>query len=80
MTQYMTITPNPPIAGQTATVKYSGSPVPTTLSADWDPASEPKELALDALGCVELVVPDGASSVVIHDPSGLSDDLATVVA
>ena len=81
MPQQFTIDPDPPERGKLLKLCYSGAR-PATASISWDPPGEPTSVSFgddaDEL-CVTFTVPDDASSVIVHDDSGSSDDLARVV-
>lgn len=74
----ITITPDPPVAGQALTVSYSGQK-PTTLDIDFDPAGTPATVSIDASGNGTVIVPAGTSSLVISDwARGGADEVARV--
>ena len=75
----ITITPMPPVAGQSARIKYSGK-LPATINLDWSPAGSPKSVTIPANpGYVDIDVPKEATSLIASDPSGEADDVATTI-
>lgn len=74
----ITISPIPPVAGQKMEITYTGTPG-TKLSLDWDPASEPSSVTVDANGKASVVVPAGATSVIVDDPTGAAKPAASMI-
>lgn len=73
------ITPTPPVAGQTARIKYTGK-LPATIDLDWSPAGTPKSVTIPANpGYVDIDVPKEATSLIASDPDGDADDVATTI-
>jgi len=77
MTQLFSIDPDPPKRGQYAKLYYSGTK-PWKASCDWEPPNGLAGLGGDG-NYVEFLVPDDATSVIFHDQSGVSPDLACAV-
>lgn len=73
--------PRPPKQGGTASVCYTGGPLPQVLKLDWLPAGlEPDEAECPEIGgCVLIRVPVNAVAVVISDPSGKARSLSTSI-
>lgn len=75
----ITISPMPPHQGETITITHTG-PYPVTLLLDWDPAAEPSKITITGSGGTQVGVPDGASSLVVTDPTpGGANYVSTVV-
>lgn len=75
----ITIIPDPPVKGQKLKIYYSGN-LPAELTITWVPAGQPTSVTMPSpSGCTEITVPDDASSMNIHDPSGSAPDLSRVV-
>lgn len=74
----ITISPIPPVAGQKMEITYTGTPG-TKLSLDWDPASEPSSVTVDANGKAGVVVPAGATSVIVDDPTGAAKPVSSMI-
>jgi hypothetical protein len=74
----ITISPIPPVAGQKMEITYTGTPG-TKLSLDWDPASEPSSVTVDANGKASVVVPVGATSVIVDDPTGAAKAVSSMI-
>lgn len=73
------ITPTPPVAGQSARIKYSGK-LPATINLDWSPAGSPKSVTIPANpGYVDIDVPKEATSLIATDDSGEAPDVATTI-
>jgi hypothetical protein len=72
----ITITPMPPVQGQTMRVEHSrGSGV--TIYFDWKPTGSPTSAVTNAQGQVDVVVPRGATSVVVY--GGQASQVGTVI-
>ena len=85
MTQRITISPNPPVAGQQLEICYDFTGMPGTSSAtlniDWTPDSVPStsvEVTAEE-PCVTITVPLDADTYLIKDETGESEDLGGVV-
>lgn len=74
----ISLKPSPPTAGGKLTITYTGKPG-TKLELDWDPASEPSSVTVDANGNAEVTVPEDATSLIVSDPTGGAKDVATTV-
>lgn len=73
------ITPTPPVAGQSARIKYTGK-LPATINLDWSPAGSPKSVTIPANpGYVDIDVPKEATSLIASDQSGEAEDVSTIV-
>jgi hypothetical protein len=77
----ITISPRPPVAGKSVTICYVGGPYPVTLELDWyDESLTPTSITCTAENpCVTFTVPAGATSLLVHDPSGNAEDVGTVI-
>jgi ABC-type Fe3+-hydroxamate transport system substrate-binding protein len=74
----ITLDPMPPTQGQKMKVKYSGT-LPVTLELDWDPAGTPTSVTITAAAGESVIVPSNATSVIVTDPSGGANAVATMV-
>lgn len=70
--------PIPPHQGDKLTVTYSGR-LPVTLELDWHPSGSPTTVTINSAGGTTITVPAGASSLIVHDPTGGADDESTVI-
>lgn len=74
----MTITPQPPSVGDTITIKHPG-PFPITVELDWDPPATPTQLTITSDAGATCVVPAGASSLIVVDPTGACKAISTTI-
>lgn len=76
----ITLSPRPPVAGQSLTICYEGGPYPVTLGLDWRPAGTPTSVTLTAANhCQKVTVPTNATSLAVTDPTHNAEDVATVI-
>lgn len=73
--QAITWSPPNPKRGDTIVICCT-EPWPRTIELDWDPLAEPTSVTVTGLsdGCAQVVVPENASTVFMHDTSGLAED------
>lgn len=78
MTNFLiTVTPDPPVAGQSATICYDFSklenpPASITLSLTWSPSSVTGPTTVTVTPtqhCVTITVPDDATGLTVDDPT-----------
>jgi hypothetical protein len=69
MPKPLTISPNPPTQGQSATIKGNPGDV---IDLDWDPLAEPGTVTLGSDGKAVVTVPRSAMSLIMTDPDGNS--------
>lgn len=75
----ITISPTPPSVGDTITITYSGRK-PITLTLDWDPPGSPTSVVIPAGNAGgTVVVPPGATSLIVGDPSGAAAPTSTTI-
>lgn len=73
----LSVTPNPCCVGQKAKICATGN-LPVTIDVKFTPPGTTQTYTLTkAKPCVEVDVPDNAITLVVHDQSGGSTDLAT---
>lgn len=64
----ITIIPDPPVAGQSSTVGYSGA-LPRTLTVEFTPGDS-TNVTVPAEGVGSLDIPEDATDIEISDPGG----------
>lgn len=80
MEPQITISPIPPVQGQTATITYTG-PLPANVTVTFKPSSIPDmHLAIGLSGSVEITIPDNGETLKITDDDGLADAEAAHIA
>jgi hypothetical protein len=72
----ITITPMPPTEGQTMRVEHSGG-AGITITFDWSPSGSPASAVTNSQGYVDVIVPRGASSVIVS--GGGAPKVGTVI-
>lgn len=78
-TPTISINPDPPTAGKSATITYTGA-VGTVLNLDWNPSGgTPTSVTIGANGTATLTIPTNATSLVIVDSSGKAAPLSTPI-
>ncbi len=71
----ISLSPLPPVQGQTATICYSGGTLPITLQIVWTPPGVgPSTVTIDADGCTDITIPDSATSISIRDEEGGAEE------
>lgn len=76
MTQLFTTDPDPPVAGQIVIICYSGTlPFKGTITIN---GGDPQAMN-SSVECWEYEVPSNATSFLLHDDSGESDDFPRVL-
>lgn len=75
----MTITPTPPQVGDTITITHPG-PFPVTVELDWHPSGNPRSLTITSDAGGQVVVPAGATSLLVIDTTGAQKSVGTMIA
>ena len=82
--QLISVTPDPPVAGESLTICYSASAAnpPASLDITWTPPGPPDEVSVPPNQdprCETITVPLSADSILIDDPSGQSQSFGSLV-
>ena len=81
--QLISVTPDPPVAGESLTICYSASVTPPIcLDLTWVPTGPPDSVPIPPNQdprCKTITVPLNATSILIDDPSGQSQSFASSV-
>lgn len=73
----ITMSPQPPSAGEKITITYTG-PCPAKLKVEIEPNGPVVDVAIDANGTGTYTVPDGVA-IIISDPSGAAPAISSVI-